>query len=448
MPDEPQENQQPIAPIQDIIPQNDTNLAPQPVVTPDEPIAQLNLDPVITPTPTPIFNPSPAANLASTPVVPVSSDPVVATETPVISPGVVQTTTPQPIVPDLSSAQPVVTKPKKSKKFIAGVVISIILALSISFTALGFNYWYQDPQKVLSDAIVNAVISKASIYSSDINIDSNGTRVKISITTKQADYATGSLDVKITATYSGKSYSIDTSALIDKNGDLYFKLSNLTSIVAEAKTAMGIDTGSTISDSIDNLVSKIDGTWVKISSADIKQYSSTYATTKTCVNDAMTKFENDSTQVVEVIDAYKKNPFLLIDKDLGQKDGNFNFQIKGSTTGLKAFIASLKTTKIYNAIHDCDSSFTIDENSIKDNTSSSSSTDYSSKLILSIDYWSHQITKIDFSGSSDANNSFTAVIVPQFSQKVTIDTPATSISLTELSSYIQQAYDSFYSTYQ
>ncbi len=339
----------------------------------------------------------------------------------------------------------VVTKPKKSKKFIAGLIISIILALSISFSAFGFNYWYQDPQKVLSDAIVNAVTSKASLYSGDINIDASGTKVKISITTKQADIVTGSLDLKITATYSGKSYSIDTSALIDKNVDLFFKLSNLSSIVAEAKSSMGIEAGSTISKSIDSLVTKVDGTWVKISSVDLKEYSSSYATTKTCVNDAMTKFKNDSTEATEVIDVYKKNPFLVIDKDLGQKDGNFNFQVKGSTSGLKAFIDGLKTTKVYKAVHNCDSSLELDGSSASDSPSSSSSSSY--KLILSVNYWSHQITKIDFSGSSDANSSFTSVIVPQFNQKVTIDTPSTSISLTELNSYVQEVFNSFYSGY-
>jgi hypothetical protein len=297
---------------------------------------------------------------------------------------------------------------------------------------------YQDPQKVVSDSVVNAITAKTAIYTGNLSVDNKDIKVAVTIKSKLVG-ATGSLDADLSITASGKTYKISGSGLVDESGDLYFKVDHLASVIDEAKTSIGIPQNSAASIAIDKLVTKIDGTWVKVSSNDLKQYSEETAASKTCINDTVKKYKDDKAAIKEVTDLYTKYPFIVVDKNLGQVNGSFGYQLKESGSNLKSFLDGVKNTKIYDSLHDCDKTFVIDTKGM----STKDEVDKNGTIKLWVDVWSHQMTKIELKGDSDGTKS-SLTILPKFNQPVSITAPATSISLTQLQTYIQELMSSMY----
>lgn len=431
MPEEPQNNQQQPEPTPHFDTfsghSNDTEAGPAQI-----PASNLNSNPAPSPvpeapvTPTPIQN-GPMTTFAPNPVV----NPVFAR--------VPEAATIQPAAPVISSGK---TKWFKQKKYIIGIVVAVLLVLVGGGSAFAYVSYYQNPQKVISDSIINAFKAKTAVYTGTLNVDNKDVKVGVKISSKLSG-PTGSLDADLTVAASGKTYKISGSGLVDKSGDLYFKVDHLVSVIAEAKTSLGISQSSAMSTAIDKLVAKIDGTWVKISSNDLKQYSEETATSKTCINDTVKKFKDDKTAINEVTDLYTKNPFIVVDKDLGQVNGSFGYKIKVSNAKTKAFLDGLKDTKIYKSLHDCDKTFVIDtkDMSTKDETNKNST------IKLWVDVWSHQATKVELN-STDSGTTVSATILPKFNQPVTITAPVTSISLTQLQSYIQDLFTTMGSSSQ
>jgi hypothetical protein len=334
-------------------------------------------------------------------------------------------------------ATPRKSKWYKSKKFIVGLIVAVIAVILLGGSAFAYVTYYQNPQKVISDSIIGAVTAKTSIYTGDITFSNSEGKATIKVTSKTAD-AVGSVDIKFSIETNGKTYSIGGSGLMDKSGNLYFKLSDLAGIVAEAKSSMGITAGSSTSLAIDKLVKRIDGVWVKISSEDLKKYSTEMATTQTCMNDTIKKFKDDKVAIDEVTDLYDKNQFVIVAKDLGQVDSNLGYQVKVSGAKLKAYLDSLKGTAIYKSLHDCDDTFTIDTSGMSTKDGPNDST----TIKLWANMWNHQIAKLEVN-STDSGNTLNATILPQFNQTVDITAPSSSISLAELQSHIEELFSSF-----
>jgi len=401
---------------------NESTPKPNPTFTP------VQSEPIMTPTPVqdgPMtsFAPNPFAN----------PEPAINPEQARVPEGINLTL--QPEMPIISSEKP---KWFKQKKFIIGVLTVVLIALIGGGSAFAYVSYYQNPQKVISDSVINAITAKTAIYTGNLNVDNENVKVGVNITSKLSG-ATGSLDADLTVTASGKTYKISGSGLVDKSGDLYFKVDHLAGIITEAKTTIGILPNSATSTAIDKLVAKIDGTWIKVSSSDLKQYSEDTATSKTCINDTVKKFKDDKAAMAEVTDLYTKNPFVLVDKNLGQVNGSFGYQLKGSNSNLKTFLDGLKNTKIYKSLHDCDKTFVIDTKGM----STKDEVDKKNTFKLWVDVWSHQITKIELNGN-DSGTTSSATILPKFNQEVTISAPATSITLTQLQTYIQDLFTSLY----
>lgn len=443
MPEEPLNNEQQPEPTPHFDAFSDHEKEPEAEAQP-KPAAMINENPNPTPlpvsenpitlTPTPVQD-GPMTSFAPNPVI--VPEPAVNPEQARIPEGT--NLSPQPIVPELNTEKP---KWFKNKKILVGLVVAVMLVVVGGGSAFAYVSYYQNPQKVLSDSIVNAVTSKTSIYTGTIDVTSSDMKLKIDITSKLAAPA-GSLDAKVTVTAQNKTYSVSGSGLVDKSGDVYFKVSGLAGIVSEAKTSLGITQSSSISIAIDKLVAKIDGVWVKISSKDLKQYSDSTATTKDCLNSTINKYKDDKAAIAEVTDLYQKNPFLVINKDLGQVDGSFGYEIKGDNKASISFVKGFKDTKIYKSLHACDSSFTIYDNYKNADTFTDSNNNGTFKIWVSV--WSHQITKVELSGK-DSGTTAAATILPKFNQTVTITAPAKSISLTQLQSYIQDLFTSMYSS--
>jgi hypothetical protein len=352
-----------------------------------------------------------------------------------------------PIVPtsesilDQSTAQ--TTKPSgfskflKNKKLVIGVIVAILIVVVGGGSTYAYVSYFQNPQKVITDSLVNAFTAKTSIYTGTIISDSSGVKVTVDITTK-TNSLTGSFDAKVTVVANGKTYIVNGSALYDQSGNIYFKVQNLADIIAEAKSGMAILPSSPISVAVDKIVAKIDGVWVKISSDDVKQFSAETASSQTCINDTIKKFKDDKVAITELADVYSKNQFIVVEKDLGQKDGSLGYQIKSNNTVAKTFAEGLKGTKVYKSLNDCDKTFVVDTSTmnIADDLTGGGT------INLWVNMWSHQITKIELNSNSDGSK-LSATILPKYNQSVTISPPSETISLAQLQTYIDELTSSF-----
>jgi len=357
------------------------------------------------------------------------------------------------------SQQPIqITEPSspskfsKKKKLIIGLIVALLVVVIGGGSAFAYVSWYQNPQKVLVDAVINMVTAKTSVYNSNltINVDDGSAKANLVIdaVAKQAK-TTGSLDVDFKFVYSGNTYSLKSSGLYDDKGDIYVKASELKPIMAELYNLFPMD--QTISESVDKFIDKIDGQWIRISSDDTKAYSQEYSKTQKCINIAITEFEKNKSDIKLITDQYQKSPFIVIDKELGIKDGNFGYQLSTDFSASKDFIIGLKATKLYKDLVACDSNYDISDNDIKSVKEPSTNNYATIVSTIWISVWGHQITKFEtnVTGIDEfINNSAIFTIEPIFNEKVEIVTPESSISLTELQSYLKELYgftDSGYS---
>lgn len=372
--------------------------------------------------------------------IPTPSTPPAVDSTPPLAPfGVTPLSSPTPLAPSPVSPQPPLTlKSPKKKGLLIGIIIVIILLLGAG-VVLAYRFWYQNPEKVVTDAITHAITAKSVIYTGNLAVASDEAKVKIAVTGKQAD-ATGALDATATISAAGTDYTVKGSALIDKSGDLYFKFEHLDDIVNELKKqVLGSSADSTVSSLIDQLKAKIDGTWIKVSSSDLKDFSDSYATTKTCLDNAVKTFQNDKSAAKQVTDLYKQHQFITIKKELGAKDGSLGYELTGNDDASKAFAKGLENTKLYKQLHSCDSSFTINADDL---TASTDSSDKSTVTVW-VSRWTHEFTKATIDDTSDGTTTNLSV-EPTFNQPVTVTAPAKSTTLKQLESDIENLVESVY----
>ncbi len=341
------------------------------------------------------------------------------------------TSTETAVVSDARESAP--TVPQKSKKpLIVGIIVTAILIVLLGGGSLVYGLWYQNPDKVVSDALMNALAAKSSTYVGTMNINNSDTKTVLSLTAKQTG-KTGSIDTTVSTTAAGKTYSLDGSALVDSTGDMYVKVDKLAALAADFKDQINVFVDATQASAIDQLVTKIDGNWVKVSATDLKDLSGATATAKTCASDALNQLQSDKTVMSEVTNLYKQHPFITIGKNLGVKDGSNGYVITNNQTAFKDFLESLKTTKIYATLHGCDSTFTINTASI---TTATASDTQNSTVELWVNSWSHQITKLNFNDTASDGTTTAMTITPTYNQPVQITAPQSSTTVSQLQSDI------------
>lgn len=318
-------------------------------------------------------------------------------------------------------------------KLIFIIIVVSVGVLTFGGTAFAFTSWYENPQKVITDAFVNAFTAKTSIYTGNVDISNKDTKIGVSVTEK-SNAPAGSLDLGLNAEFSGRKVSAKGSAMLVDTGEIYFKLDDLKKSVAEAEDTAQKQVGLTLDNAtktaIDEVAAKIDGQWVKISNDDIKNFSPEFYKSKTCMADTVKKYKNDEKAIGEIASVYQKNGFVVLQKDLG----NFGYQITVKNSKYVAFLNGLKETTIYKALHECDKSFTIDTSdmSTKDEKPNNDVT-----YKIWVDPWSHNLSKIEVASQGGGWTS-TSTMTPKFNEDLKITAPAKSMPLSDFQSYINQ----------
>lgn len=326
------------------------------------------------------------------------------------------------------STPAVIVGGKKSKKKLF-VIVALIVALLIGAAAAGFVFWYQNPDKMLSDGIVQTLQAKTTSYRGTFGADSSTMHLKVDL---DGVYDTGAqnINANVVLSYGSVDYKVKGSVLIDKNTDVYLKIANLESIVAPLRAMVPEKSY----DTFDKTVKKLDGKWIKINATELATYNPGFAKAQSCTSNAVQQTENNTPLLKEIEDNYKKNPFIKAGEKLGDKNGSTGFVLAVDQTKAKLFAVALKETQAYKTLHDCDSSFAIDENTFfKD-----MATDNTVRTEVWVNTWTHQVTTFAVNSESKDGGFTTALSLnPTFNTPVTIQAPSDAITLKDLQSELE-----------
>jgi hypothetical protein len=348
---------------------------------------------------------------------------------------------PQP-QPSLSSFEPepaVPGVPKKKRGLLIGLIIAGVLVVLGASATLAYTFWYQNPEKIVTDGIVKAIKAKSVIYTGLFNMTGDNA-VKVEVTGK-AKGASQEVDVKVTYKQNDKTVMLGGNGLYDSKGDVYFKVTNVDTLL---KLYLNSPGDPAVQRVLDDLIAKINNQWIRISADDIKLFSESAAKSQKCANDVVTKMQNDNAMTAEIAEVYKKHRFITVEKNLGNQNGSLGYLLNADNAVAKAFTIEMKNTQVYKAMQACDSEFKIDENEMfKDSTNSASD---NTKVELWMDRWSHQITKFNVEDTQGENKT-TMTLEPTFDAKMDdIKAPEKSITIQQLQSDIEALMQSTMST--
>lgn len=327
-----------------------------------------------------------------------------------------------PVQPSGSPVQPpaeVSTAPKKSKKgLLIGAIIAIVIVVLFGGAALAYNFWYQNPDKVITDAIINASKAKSVVFNGTIDT-SGDQKVKVVFDGNAKD-GSGLMNVKLTVDSEGKTITIEGSALIGKDKALYIKVKDAKKLVTNVL--------GTYASAFDDIVAKIDNKWVKVTPDDLTEYSTQAKDTTNCVDKAYASFKDDKDATKEVTDVFKANRFIVVSKELPSQNGSLGYEIKIDESKTESFAKAFMKTKIYKQLHDCDAETFTDQYTAP-TKSSDKSTEPTVQLWVS--RFGHEFTKITSDSDTDGTKAhFDLQTV--FNKDVSNDTPTEFVTVNEL----------------
>ncbi len=331
---------------------------------------------------------------------------------------------------------------------IAGIVTAALLILLGGGSALAYTLWYQNPDKVVGDALVNAITAETVSGTGNIEIKNDDYTVKMELSGRTTTEATGLLDVKFDYTADDVSYVVNGEGIFGPEGDLFLKLDN----PKELTDKLSEQSGGTVDYStiFSGVIEKIDGNWVKISSKDLEAYSPDFKDTQKCIADYTTSLKNDKalqkTVSREIVNIYTANKFINVTENLGTKDINgassLGYKLAFDAEKSKAFTGALADSQLGKKLKECDESF--DFKAIAEDMSTEK--DEVTKTELWVSTFAHEITEITVSGDDEAGTGFIK-FQPVFNKNEAIAIPENTVTLEELSADIEQAYSEYYTQY-
>lgn len=335
--------------------------------------------------------------------------------------------TPSPALPP--------TAPKNNKKkLIIGVIIVAVLAL-LGGGAAAFASWYQNPDKVVTDSILNSAKAEHAIVGGTATIDTKDAAISADIDLK-GQQENGTIDAVLklklkTGELAGKEVSVNANSVVVKEGDVYFKISNvekaldtLINAAIDNQVASYKKMGYTLTNEqiaqiraqaksqFSGVVGKIDNQWIKVSADDLKDDKDDKTS---CMLDAFNKIGTDNKLTREVADTYQKNRFIVVKEKLGTKDGSLGYLLSIDKDAAKKFGDGVKDTELGKALVKCDSDVFKSSDSKK-----SEDTLKDVRFELWVDQWSHKVTRIVTSGTSSTtpDDSFKADFKFDYNTKV------------------------------
>lgn len=291
-------------------------------------------------------------------------------------------------------------QPKKKKTgLIIGIVLGVVALIAIISAVLVYFLWWQNPEKMVTDAVSNAIMAKKMTADGKVVIDMRD-QGKIELNVKTATdsgKSKANIDAKLDVKGVEKNIPLKGDVVLDSDGTIYVKINNFKDLYGTLlEIVMESSSGGNLSRSqietyrdqtLEKMGSEIDkmsDTWMKISPDEI---GSEYK----CGINALKKIQSDESARKEVAQLYRKNSFFTIkDSKISNRNGGRGFELQGDNSKLSKFNDEFKKSSAGKALSKCGK-----YNSYK--SSESSSIDKSS-LKVWVDRSSHELKALELKG--------------------------------------------------
>lgn len=337
-----------------------------------------------------------------------------------------------------STLQPVPTK-KSKKGLVVAAVITGVLVLLGGGSAFAYNGWYQNPEKVVTDALINTIGAKTATMTGVVDVKNDDYTMKVSIDSKASDSA-AELAVDVEYAAGGETFKLKGAGHFSAEGDLYVKVENVRELVDSYGSQIGINTGH-----FDTLITKIDGNWIKISNDDLGTVSEEFKESQLCFEKVADDIKADKSLSGEVSDLYKKNSFIVIKESLGSRTingvGSLGYVVDLDQAKTKSFVSGLASTKVGEKLKECDDQ--IDFTKFAEDMDTESTAEGEGKVEIWASRFGHELTEVNAKGTSDGTD-LSIVINPVFNKEVTLETPTNALTINELKAEIEKAYMDYY----
>lgn len=335
------------------------------------------------------------------------------------------------------SDAPETPKKKHRRGLVAAIIVAAAVVILGGGGAAAYNLYYQNPQKVISDALAYAVSADTATSKGTAEIKTDDATVGLTFDGK-SDGQNGTMNVTAKITADNADVTVKGSGLFDKDGNLYFKLQDIKESLNELMNASESAVDLTPFDAV---VAKLENKWVKVAANDLSDYSENYGKTQTCVSDAMKLYSTDKDAKNEITTLYKDNQFLSIDQKLGGKQidgvGSIGYAFSVDTDKVKTFQKAFDDTMIGKKIADCN----------KDaKASKSTATEDASKAKVTGELWvsrfRHVPTEMNIKAVDD-DTTLKADFLPKFNENVKVDIPADTTTLKQVVEDLSKAYEDY-----
>ena len=294
-------------------------------------------------------------------------------------------------------------RPKKKKTgLIIGVVLGVIVLISIVSAALVYFLWWQNPEKMVTDAMSSAIMSKKMTANGKVVVDMRD-QGKIELNVKTATdsgKSKANIDAKLDIKGVEKNIPLKGDAVLDSGGTIYVKINNFKDLYGTLlEMVMESSSGGNLSRSqietyrdqtlrkMSSEIDKMGNTWMKISPDEI---GSEYR----CGINALKKIQSDESVRKELVQIYQKNSYFTIkDSKISDRNGGRGFELQGNNkSNSSKFEEEFKNSSVGKALSKCGKS-----NSYKSSESSSIDT---ASLKVWVDRSSHELKALELKGDS------------------------------------------------
>ena len=294
-------------------------------------------------------------------------------------------------------------RPKKKKTgLIIGVVLGVIVLIAIVSAALVYFLWWQNPEKMVTDAMSSAIMSKKMTADGKVVVDMRD-QGKIELNVKTATdsgKSKANIDAKLNVKGVEKNIPLKGDVVLDSDGTIYVKINNFKDLYGTLlEMVMESSSGGNLSRSqietyrdqtlrkMSSEIDKMGNTWMKISPDEI---GSEYR----CGINALKKIQSDESARKELAQIYQKNSFFTIkDSKISDRNGGRGFELQGNNkSNSSKFEEEFKNSSVGKALSKCGKS-----NSYKSSESSSIDT---ASLKVWVDRSSHELKALELKGDS------------------------------------------------
>lgn len=337
-----------------------------------------------------------------------------------------------------------VTPPLKKRKkgLFVGLIAAGVVALLIGGGALAYNVWYQNPNKVVSDALVNAITAKTMSATGTIELKGADYTLKVDASGKNSLEANSTVAVKLDFSSDEFSYSVNGEGIFSSEGDIYVKLSDVKKLITSIEEQ---SEGEVSFEAFAGVIEKVDGQWIKIGKGDLGDVNEEYEKSQKCLADISKQLESDAsfrkTVENETEAIYKAHPFVVVGDKLGSRTINgtasLGYTLTGDANIADEFFTKFGDSELGKKFKDCNKDIKFDD---VINAEDAQDTDTITETQIWVSRFGHEITELNLK-VDDKETSGTIVFNPVFNKNETIEIPSDVVPFSELQSDIEKAYE-------